>query len=109
VRYGVIYVALWYVNSAYLWLGVDLMLVKRILGHSTLNYLRSFIPALTTGLIVSTVMFGVQFFLPTELAPWLRLTLELISGGLLLLVLHAKLFLNPRRSLRAAGLIPKTA
>jgi PST family polysaccharide transporter len=109
VRYGVIYVALWYVISAYLWLGVDLMLVKRILGHSTLNYLRSFIPALTTGLIVSTVMFGVQFFLPTELAPWLRLTLELISGGLLLLVLHAKLFLNPRRSLRAAGLIPKTA
>jgi PST family polysaccharide transporter len=109
VRYGVIYVALWYVVSAYLWLGVDLILVKRILGHSTINYLRSFIPALTTGLFVSIAMFVVQTFLPTELAPWLRFTLELAAGGMLLLLLHAKLILNPRRSLRAAGLIPKTA
>jgi PST family polysaccharide transporter len=109
VHYGVIYVALWYVVSAYLWLGVDLMLVKRILGHSTLTYLNSFLPALKTGLAVSAVMFAVQYILPDNLAPWLRLALELAAGGLLVLLLHAKLFLNPRRSLRAAGLITKTA
>jgi PST family polysaccharide transporter len=109
VRHGMIYVALWYVVSAYLWLGVDLMLVKRILGHSTLEYLRSFQPALATGLAISITMFIIQNILPAELAPWLRLALELAAGGLLLLLLHSELFLNPRRSLRAAGLIPKAA
>jgi polysaccharide transporter, PST family len=106
VRYGMIYVALWYVFSAYLWLGVDLMLVKRILGHSTSKYLRSFLPALTTGMAVSIVMLVAQKFLPGDLASGFRLMLELAAGALALALLHHQILLNPRRSLRTAGLMP---
>jgi PST family polysaccharide transporter len=98
VRYGMIDVALWYVASAYLWLGVDLMLVKKILGHSTLGYLRHFLPALTTGVAVSTLMLLIQALLPGTLAAWSRLSLELAAGGLALAILHAPLLFHPRRS-----------
>jgi PST family polysaccharide transporter len=107
VRYGMIYVAFWYVFSAYLWLGVDLVLVKRILGHSTLTYLRSFLPALTTGVTVSTVMLVVPALFPGGLAAWIRLSLELIAGAVALAILHHQILLNPRQALRSAGLIPQ--
>jgi PST family polysaccharide transporter len=107
VRFGMIYVALWYVVSAYLWLGVDLMLVKRILNHSTAEYLSGFRPALTTGMAVALMMFIVQLLLPAGLNAWFRLALEVSAGGVVLLSLHAKLFFNPRQALQAAGLMPK--
>jgi PST family polysaccharide transporter len=107
VRYGVIYVALWYVVSAYLWLGVDLLLVKRILGHSTREYLRSFLPGLTTGLVASTFMLLVQVLLPGDLTPWLRLALELAVGALSLGILYAPILFHHQRSRRVISLIPK--
>jgi len=107
VRFGMIYVALWYVVSAYLWLGIDLMLVRRILEHSTSTYLRSFIPALSTGLTVSLAMLAVHAILPSGMSPSLRLILQLIAGSLALALLHNKMLLNPRRTLQASGLIPE--
>ena len=109
VRFGMIYIALWYVVSAYLWLGVDLMLVRRILGHSTSKYLRSFLPALSTGMSVALVMLVVQDFLPHGLSSGSRLTVELAAGSLLLALLHSKSLLNPRRALQASGLIPTSS
>jgi PST family polysaccharide transporter len=106
VRYGIIYVALWYVVSAYLWLGFDLMLVKRILGHSTATYLRGFLPALCTGIVVSEVMLFVQIFLPGGLSAWPRFLLEITAGASALAILHRQILLYPRRSLQAVGLIP---
>ncbi len=106
VRYGMIYVALWYVFSAYLWLGVDLVLVKRILGHSTLRYLRSFLPALTSGVTVSILMLVVRALLPGDLAAWARLALELSVGASALAILHAHLLFDRRRFRLAAGLRP---
>ncbi len=107
VRFGMIYVALWYVVSAYLWLGVDLMLVRRILSHSTGKYLRGFLPSLMTGLCVSLGMLIVQGFLPGSLSFRSRLVAELMTGSLVLALLHAKILLNPRRALLASGLISK--
>jgi PST family polysaccharide transporter len=106
VRYGMIYVALWYVLSAYLWLGVDLMLVKRILGHSTVAYLRSFLPGLTSGLFAATYMLLMQALLPASLAAWLRLALELAAGSLSLAIIYAPLLFYRQRSRRIAALIP---
>jgi PST family polysaccharide transporter len=106
VHYGMIYVALWYVTSAYLWLGVDLMLVKRILAHSTSRYLCLFLPALITGMTVSTLMLAVQALLPGDLPAWSRLTLELTLGGLALAIFYAPILFNRQRSSRAAQPIP---
>ena len=107
VRFGMIYVALWYVVSAYLWLGIDLMLVRRILEHSTRAYLRSFVPALSTGIAVSFVMLMVHAMLAPDLSPSLRLILQLIAGLLAMALLHTKILLNPKRALQASGLIPQ--
>jgi PST family polysaccharide transporter len=106
VRYGMIYVALWYVLSAYLWLGVDLMLVKRILGHSTLAYLRSLLPGLGAGLFASIYMLLMQALLPASLAAWLRLSLELAVGSLSLALIYAPLLFYRQRSRRIAALTP---
>jgi PST family polysaccharide transporter len=106
VRYGMIYVALWYVVSAYLWLGVDLVLVKRILGHSTLKYLRSFLPALAAGMTVSILMLLVRTLLPEGLAAWARLALELAIGASVLAIFHIQLLFNRLRPRPVAGLTP---
>jgi PST family polysaccharide transporter len=107
VRYGMIYVALWYVFSAYLWLGIDLMLVKRILGHSTLKYLRSFLPALATGVASATFALLVQALLAGELTAWSRLALEVAVGSLVATILYAPALFYSERSLRASGLTLK--
>ncbi len=107
VKYGMIYVALWYVFSAYLWLGVDLILVKLILGHHTLRYLRTFLPAFKSGVIVSVFMLLVQELLPADFQPGARLALELAVGGFSLAILHMRVLFQPRRSFWAFGLIPK--
>jgi PST family polysaccharide transporter len=107
VRYGMIYVALWYVFSAYLWLGIDLMLVKRILGHSTLKYLHSFLPLLATGIASATLVLLVQALLPRDLTVWSRLTLEIAVGSLVVAILYAPALFYSGRSLRAVGLNPK--
>jgi PST family polysaccharide transporter len=107
VKYGMIYVALWYVFSAYLWLAVDLILIKCILGHDTLRYLRTFLPALKSGVTVSVFMLLVQELLPADLAPAARLALELAVGALSLALLHMRVLFQPRRSFWAFGLIPK--
>jgi hypothetical protein len=104
-----IYVALWYVFSAYLWLGIDLMLVKRILGHSTLTYLRSFLPALATGIASATFVLLVQTLLPGNLGAWARLALEVSIGCLVAAILYAPALFYSGRSLRAAGLTLKVS
>ena len=109
VRYGMIWVALWYVLSAYLWLGVDLKMVKHILGHSTLAYLRSFLPGLAAGLFTSTYMLLVQALLPADLSAWLRLALELGVGSLSLAIIYAPLLFYRERSRRITGLVAQTS
>jgi hypothetical protein len=95
--------------SAYLWLGIDLVLVRRVLEHSTGAYLRSFVPALSTGFAIAIVMLSVHASLPPDMAPALRLALQLVAGALALALLHSKLLLNPKRALQASGLIPQTS
>jgi PST family polysaccharide transporter len=107
VKFGVAYVAGWYVLSAYLWLGVDLVLIRWVLVHRTLDYLRGFVPALLIGVAVAAAMLGLQLALAGHLSVYARLALEMAVGGALLAFFYRSLLLNPRLALHEAGLLRK--
>jgi PST family polysaccharide transporter len=102
VRFGVIYVAAWYVASAYLWLTVDLSMIKGVLGHRTASYLRGFtVPALK-GIAVCAAVFVVLLLCPSQVPVAWRFALELLAGATVVVITNADILRNPRAALRVA-------
>jgi PST family polysaccharide transporter len=100
VRYGVLYVAGWYVTSAYLWLAVDLAMVRRVLGHSTLAYLGRFGGALLKGLgVVAAVILARALFPASAPALW-RFAAEAIAGSAVFVATNSAIVFNPLGAIR---------
>jgi PST family polysaccharide transporter len=100
VRFGVLYVAGWYVTSAYLWLAVDLAMVRTVLRHSTLAYLGGFGGALLKGLgVVAAVYLARNLFPDNAPAMW-RFAGEAIAGISVFVATNAGLVFNPLGAIR---------
>jgi len=100
VRFGVLYVAGWYVASAYLWLAVDLGMVRRVLHRSTLSYLAGFGGALMKGLGVVAAVSAARFLCPASAPLFWRFTAEAIAGIALFVATNPALALNPLGAIR---------
>jgi len=100
VRMGVLYVAGWYVASAYLWLAVDLGMIRSVLGHSTRSYLARFTLPVLKGLAVAGVVFAVRAACPASLGEQWRFAAEAIAGTAVFVATNATLVLNPMRAIR---------
>jgi PST family polysaccharide transporter len=109
VKLGLLSVAGWYVGSAYLWLAVDLELVRRVLAHRTSDYLRGFFTPILYGVTVAGGMFGLQLLLTGRLNVYERLGCEFLIGTFLFLFFYRSYLLNPRQALAQAGIIPRNA
>jgi PST family polysaccharide transporter len=90
-RLGILYVAGWYVLSAYLWLGADLVLLQRILQHPTRTYLRGFLQPLLSALAVAGAAFLVLSACPREWPILVRMTLEGAAGTVALFATQPQL------------------
>jgi len=100
VRFGVLYVAGWYVASAYLFLAVDLGMIRRVLGHSTLGYLGRFSGALLKGLgVVAAVCLARAFFPASAPVLW-RFAAEAIAGISVFAATNSAIVFNPLGALR---------
>jgi PST family polysaccharide transporter len=100
VHWGVNYVAGWYVTSAYLWLTVDLAMVRSVLKHSTLSYLARFAAPAASGLAVAGVVLAVHAFCPAALNAHLRFGLEAAAGVSVFVATNSKIVFNPMRAIR---------
>jgi PST family polysaccharide transporter len=100
VHYGVIYVAGWYVLSAYLWLALDLHLVKCVLRHRTLGYLRTFATPAAMGGAMAACILIVHYTLPKGLPAPLLVAAEASAAALVAIVCKPELARNPLESLR---------
>jgi hypothetical protein len=74
---------------------VDLFLVKKILRHSTSQYLAKFVPSLQTGLLIALGMWVVQTILPTNFNPPLKLAMELATGLIGFVFLRPEILVAP--------------
>jgi hypothetical protein len=100
VRYGVLYVAGWYVTSAYLWLAVDLAMVRSVLGHSTLAYLWRFSGALLKGLGVVAAVFIARALFPASAPALWRFAAEAIAGTAVFVATNSAIVFNPLGTIR---------
>jgi len=100
VRMGVLYVAGWYVASAYLWLAVDLGMIRSVLGHSTLAYLGRFSIPVLKGVAVAAAVFAVRALFPATLPEHLRFAAEAAAGIAVFVATNASIVFNPMRAIR---------
>jgi O-antigen/teichoic acid export membrane protein len=100
VRYGVLYVAGWYVTSAYLWLAVDLAMVRSVLRHSTLSYLGRFSGALLKGLGVVAAVFIARALFPAGAPALWRFAGEAIAGISVFAATNSTIVFNPLGAIR---------
>lgn len=100
VRFGVLYVAGWYVASAYLWLAVDLAMVRSVLGHSTLAYLGRFTGSLLKGLGVVAAIFLAREFFPASAPALWRFSAEAIAGLSVFAATNPAIAFNPLGAIR---------
>ena len=100
VRMGVLYVAGWYVASAYLWLAVDLGMIRSVLGHSTLSYLARFSVPVLKGLAVAAVVFAVRAAFPAATPESWRFAAEAIAGISVFVATNSAIVFNPMRAIR---------
>jgi PST family polysaccharide transporter len=100
VRMGLLYVAGWYVVSAYLWLAVDLAMIRSALGHSTLSYLARFSVPFLNGVGVVAAVLGVHAICPASLPGMWRFAAEAIAGAGVFVATNSSLVLNPLGALR---------
>jgi PST family polysaccharide transporter len=100
VRWGVLYVAGWYVASAYLWLTVDLSMIRSVLGHSTLSYLCRFAGPVLKGLAVAAAVIVVRAAFPASGPAFWRFAAEAAAGIAVFACTNAPLVLNPLGALR---------
>ena len=100
VHWGVNYVAGWYVTSAYLWLTVDLAMVRSVLRHSTLAYLSRFTGAVLNGLAVVAAVFLARFLVPASAPVMVRFAIEAAAGISVFVATNAQIVFNPMRAIR---------
>ena len=100
VRFGVLYVAGWYVASAYLWLAVDLGMIRSVLGHRTLSYLGRFSAALLKGLGVVAAVFLARAFFPASAPALWRFAAEALAGISVFAATNSAILFNPLGTLR---------
>jgi PST family polysaccharide transporter len=100
VHWGVNYVAGWYVTSAYLWLTVDLAMVRSVLRHSTLAYLSRFTGAVLNGLAVVAAVFLARFLVPASAPVMVRFAVEAAAGISVFVATNAQIVFNPMRAIR---------
>ena len=100
VRLGVLYVAGWYVVSAYLWLAIDLRMIRSVLGHSTLSYLGRFSPPVFKGLAVAAAVVAVRAAFPAAVPDLWRFAAEATAGILVFAVTNSSIVFNPLGALR---------
>jgi len=100
VRLGVLYVAGWYVASAYLWLAIDLRMIRSVLGHSTLGYLGRFSAPVLKGVAVAAVVFAVRAAYPAGgPGPW-RFAAEAVAGISVFAATNSAIVFNPLGAIR---------
>jgi len=100
VRFGVLYVAGWYVASAYLWLAVDLGMIRSVLGHSTLSYLARFSGPVLKGIGVAVAVVAVRAVLPGAAPVLWRFAAEAAAGILVFVATNSSIVFNPLGALR---------
>jgi PST family polysaccharide transporter len=100
VHMGLLYVAGWYVASAYLWLAVDLGMIRSVLGHSTLSYLGRYTGALLKGLGVVAAVFAARALFPASVPLFWRFTAEAIAGAAVFAATNSAIVFNPLGALR---------
>jgi O-antigen/teichoic acid export membrane protein len=100
VKWGLLYVAGWYVASAYLWLAVDLGMIRSVLGHSTLSYLGRFAGPVLKGLAVAGIVIAVRAIVPASLNEHLRFAAEAVAGISVFAATNSALVFNPMRAIR---------
>jgi PST family polysaccharide transporter len=100
VRYGILYVAGWYVLSAYLWLAVDLAMVRRVLHHSTLRYLAGFSGSLLKALGVVAAVFIAHALVPATAPVVWRFAGEAVAGIAVFTATNSSIVFNPLGTLR---------
>ena len=100
VRMGVLYVAGWYVASAYLWLAADLAMLRTILGHSTLSYLGRFSGALLKGLGVVAAVWLARVLCPASAPLLWRFGAEAAAGIAVFVSTNSAIVLNPLGAIR---------
>ena len=100
VRFGVLYVAGWYVVSAYLWLAVDLGMIRRVLGHSTLEYLGHYTLALLKGLGVVAAVLLVHALFHDSAPPLWRFAAEAAAGIAVFIATNSAIVFNPLGAIR---------
>ena len=100
VHMGVLCVAGWYVVSAYLWLTVDLCMIRSVLGHSTLSYLARFSVPILKGLAVAAVVFAVRAAFPPAFPSYWRFAAEAIAGISVFVVTNSAIVFNPLGAIR---------
>ncbi len=100
VRMGVLYVAGWYVVSAYLWLAVDLGMIRSVLGHSTLAYLARFSGALLKGLGVVAAVCVARALVPAWAPGQWRFAVEAVAGVSVFVATNSSIVFNPLGAIR---------
>jgi PST family polysaccharide transporter len=100
VRMGLLYVAGWYVISAYLWLAVDLCMIRTVLGHSTLSYLGRFTGALLKGLGVVAAVLAARALFPASAPLAWRFAAEAAAGIAVFVATNSAIVLNPLGAIR---------
>jgi PST family polysaccharide transporter len=100
VRMGVLYVAGWYVVSAYLWLAADLGMLRTVLGHSTLSYLGRFGGALLKGLGVVAAVWLARALCPASAPLLWRFSAEAVAGIAVFVSTNSAIVLNPLGAIR---------
>jgi O-antigen/teichoic acid export membrane protein len=100
VRMGVLYVAGWYVVSDYLWLAVDLGMVRSVLGHSTLSYLGRFSVPVFKGLAVAAAVFAARAAFPAGTPGSWRFAAEAIAGISVFVATNSAIVFNPMAAIR---------
>ena len=100
VRLGVLYVAGWYVASAYLWLAVDLGMIRSVLGHSTLSYLARFSAPVFKGLAVAAAVVAVRAVIPGAAPVLWRFAAEALAGIAVFAATNSAIVFNPLGALR---------
>ncbi|HEX4086692.1 MAG TPA: lipopolysaccharide biosynthesis protein [Chthoniobacteraceae bacterium] len=100
VHWGVLYVAGWYVASAYLWLAADLGMIRRVLGHSTLSYLGRFTGPVLKGLGVAGAVLLLHAAIPASAPALWRFAAEAAAAVTVFACTNPSLVFNPLGTLR---------
>jgi hypothetical protein len=100
VHWGVLYVAGWYVASAYLWLAVDLGMIRSVLGHSTLSYLGRYIGPVFKGLGVAGAVLLMRAAMPASAPALWRFAAEAAAASAVFVCTNRSLVFNPLGTIR---------